>query len=359
MASAGRLRYLDLLRGWSVLFMFEAHAYHAWCSPEAKQTAYYINSRYFAGLAAPLFLFLAGMSFVLMENSYRRKGISAAAIRDRLLRRGLWIFVAAFLFRMQSFVLQGRGAKALGILRVDILNCIGLSLLAISAVLIIVRERYRLPVLVLLALSVALFAPPLYDVDLQGDVPWIIAQYINGRAPASLFPIFPWFAFAFAGAAAGVPLLASRRDVATESRFVWVATGVSVAAIGIGLFMQWVPYQFYRHQEFWLTSPQWVLIRLGAIGILMGACYLWRRWRREPRFSVIEQLGKHSLLMYWVHVELVYGGLSKPIKGQLGVITATAFLLLLTGAMLALSFLPDRLKSWRERWGRRAVSQPA
>ncbi|MBI2838797.1 MAG: hypothetical protein HYX75_10805 [Acidobacteria bacterium] len=54
--------------------------------------------------------------------------------------------------------------------------------------------------------------------------------------------------------------------------------------------------------------------------------------------------GRHSLLLYWVHVELVYGRLFGGLKGRQSIATVSWWLLAITAAMLALSFLPDLMK---------------
>ncbi len=331
-----------------MLFMFETHAYNAWCNPDAKLTAYYRHTRLLGGLAAPLFLFLAGMSFVLMENSLRRKGASPKTIRQTLIRRGFWILIAAFLFRIQSFLFQWNLAKVDAVLRVDILNCIGLSLLLISAVLIVIPEHWRFVSLGAIAAVFSMVTPPLYEIDFRSFLPTIVANYINGHGPAALFPIFPWFAFALAGAAVAVLLLRNRSDAATENRFIQYIGLFSVCLFIISVLITRSPFQFYRHQDFWLTSPEWVLMRLCAVGVLMLFCYYWRRFFSMTKFSLVEQLGKHSLLMYWVHVEIVYGVVSHPIKGRLGVWPASFGLLLLTVAMLALSFVPGKYREWKK-----------
>ena len=61
-------------------------------------------------------------------------------------------------------------------------------------------------------------------------------------------------------------------------------------------------------------------------------------------FSPMRQLGKTSLLVYWVHVELVYGLLFARLHHKLSMVQATVGLVLMTAAMLGLSVL--RTKYW-------------
>ena len=351
MGKPGRLTYIDLLRGWAIIIMFETHAYHAWCNPDAKKTAFYAGTRMLGGLAAPLFLFLAGLSLVLMDAAMVRKELAQEEIRKGLFRRSLWIFIAAFLFRIQAYVFQLGVAKWEQILRVDVLNCIGLSLLLIAALLQL-PERYRVGAFSVLAAAVALANPLVFDLKLRPHLPRLIADYINGAPPAALFPLFPWAGFALAGAAVGSLLLRHRADASSERRFMeWLLLG-SIGTFAAALALHRSPIHLYPRYDFWRTSPQYFAIRLACLGVLMTACSAWRQVRPAPRFRVLEQMGRHSLLLYWVHVEIVYGRASALIKGRQSIQSASLWLLALTASMLALSFLPDYLR----RWGSRGAS---
>lgn len=343
---ANRLNYLDVLRGWAILLMFETHAYQAWCSPRVKTSDFYACSRMLGGLAAPLFLFLAGVSIVLMHHSLTRKGFDSAAIQGRLLGRGLWILAAAFLFRLQAFLFQWRTANAAAVLRVDVLNCIGLSLLAVGLVLS-TFQKGRLAVLGIGAAVMGFATPLIYDVNLRAYLPQLMADYINGRPPAALFPIFPWMGFTLAGGAVGVVVARCSQEPGSHRRLI-NATAVLCAALLVACFtVDRIPYQLYPTYNFWLTSPQYFGIRLAVMGLMMVACYYWRVLRPQPRFSILEQLGRHSLLLYWVHVEIVYGRLTGWLKGHADLTRASLYLLLLTASMLALSFLPGVLRRRR------------
>ena len=65
-------------------------------------------------------------------------------------------------------------------------------------------------------------------------------------------------------------------------------------------------------------------------------------------FSPLMQFGLTSLFIYWVHVEMAYGGLSRPIRGELHLpVSLIAFALFLT-AMLGLSIAKTRIAArWR------------
>ena len=104
------------------------------------------------------------------------------------------------------------------------------------------------------------------------------------------------------------------------------------------------PEQIYPVYDFWHTSPNFFLIRVGLLLAILSATYAWCRWGAgQWGFSPLIQLGQTSLLVYWVHIEFVYGRLSIVPKHAVGIRTASFGLLAIFLAMLALSL-------WRTRW---------
>src|SRR5689334_20868149 len=122
--------------------MIEAHALDAWTRPADRSTHAFRNFTILGGLAAPLFLFLAGVGLVLSADAVSSRTGRRTAGADRVCRRGLEIFILAFLFRLQAFVVSP-GNPLIAIFRVDILNVMGPSLVAAAAVWLLVREPSR------------------------------------------------------------------------------------------------------------------------------------------------------------------------------------------------------------------------
>src|SRR5207245_1172834 len=96
------------------------------------------------------------------------------------------------------------------------------------------------------------------------------------------------------------------------------------------------------------------LIRVGMLLVIMTAAYVWSRWVVEKMraahwgFSPVIQLGQASLLVYWVHIEFVYGRVSILRKHAMSIGGATAGLLVITLAMLALAYIRTHAKGWRK-----------
>ncbi|HET7291191.1 MAG TPA: heparan-alpha-glucosaminide N-acetyltransferase domain-containing protein [Vicinamibacteria bacterium] len=342
--SRGRLEYVDWLRGFAVLLMMQTHAYDAWLAPEAKQTVFFKWSRLAGGYPAPLFLFLAGLSLALLAEARFRNGTAAPAVRRELARRGLEVLVWAALFRLWMFT-TGGFAKPVDLLRVDVLNCIGLSMLLVGSLALTARSpRRRTLRTALLGALVAVLTPLAWDLPSPSWIPFWLRGYWSGRAPGAFFPLFPWAGFTAVGATVGL-LLGRARQQGREAALVAALASGGAAAIPLALLLDRLP-DVYPRYDFWWTSPNYFLVKVGILLLVVGFAYAWSRmpWAAMP--SLLRQLGRTSLLVYWVHIEIVYGGIvARGIRGSLSVLEASLALVTLTAAMLLVSLA--RTRKWR------------
>ncbi len=379
-ASKQRLAYIDWMRGLACVLMFQTHCYDSWLDGEARKTEFFRWSQLGGTLPAPLFLFLAGISFALVTDKLRQRGLSPNQIAGTTIRRGAEIFGFGLLFRVQEFLLGQPAAPWTDLLRVDILNIIGFSMILMGVVcraaalamaddsvaraLSGLRARAaNAAAASTAALAVAMVTPPLWTTWRPRWLPWPLESYINGvhvfsRPQPWLFPIFPWAAFAFVGLAAGFALLsdwARRREAVAVT--VLAAAGIAVAALAGWLDAG--PQQLYSVYDFWHTSPNFFLIRVGILLVILFGSYAWCRWGAgQWGFSPVIQLGQTSLLVYWVHIEFVYGRFSILPKRAMSIRAATLGLLAIFLAMLLLSLARTRLKGRGAKvlaWFRRPV----
>jgi uncharacterized membrane protein len=165
------------------------------------------------------------------------------------------------------------------------------------------------------------------------------------------FALFPWAAFVFAGAIAGDLVYASRtREQERRLQLGLLAAGL--AGIGLGYAASFRP-SIYHVANFWTSSPTFFFIRLGICAVLVPIARavewfhgLVRGWIRglPPGAPgvVMTTLGRSSLFVYWIHVEMVYGGLSRPLKRALSLEVA----LVATGVLCAVLYAITR---WKDR----------
>jgi uncharacterized membrane protein len=363
-AKSERFTYIDWLRGFACLLMFQVHAYDSWLNASARETRFFQWSQLSGTVPAPLFLFLAGVSFALVTDRMRRKGVSANEIARKTILRGAEILALGYGFRLQEYLLGLPWAPWTDLLRVDILNTIGFSMILMGLLCWCTRTRAaNLTVALLAAAAISLATPPLYTTWRPSWLPWYLESYINGvhtfKTPqAWLFPVFPWAAFAFAGLALGFFLF---DDWAVKNQAKVVAF---LGALGIALYYcsMWLdarPVKLFAVYDYWHTSPNFFLARVGILLLLFPLSFLWCRWvvARIP-FSPMVQMGQTSLLVYWVHIEFVYGRFSLLQKGAQSIPMATFGLLIITAAMVLLSVARTRWKGNRAQvigWFRRTL----
>jgi len=360
--AARRLGYIDWMRGLACVLMFQTHCYDSWMSPEAKKSSSLIAwSRLGGTLPAPLFIFLAGVSFALVTEKLREKGIARGAIAQQTILRGAEIFGMGLLFRVQEFALGFPWSPWTDLLRVDVLNILGLSMMLMGVLCWAAGSgggaaaRIRTMVAgISAAVIVAMVTPPLWTTHRPSFLPWPIESYINGvhvfKEPQPwLFPLFPWSAFAFAGLAVGFVLFsdfAKRREGLTFAAL----GGAGIAACYLSTLFDSSRVRLYAVYDYWHSNPDFLLMRCGILLMILFLVYAWCRWGLAQKgFSPIIQLGNTSLLVYWVHIEFVYGRFSILPKGQCSAWKATGGLITIFLAMLILSWLRTNWKKWRAK----------
>jgi uncharacterized membrane protein len=376
-SASKRLAYIDWMRGLACVLMFQTHCYNSWLSPEARKSSLYGWSQLGGTLPAPLFIFLSGISFALVTQRLREKGASRSVIARTTILRGAEIFGLGLLFRVQEFALGYRWVPWTDLLRVDVLNILGLSMILMgvlcwlsasenvsspAAAISSSRNRGIIAALATAAI-VALATPPLWTTHRPSWLAWPLESYINGvhifnQPQPWLFPIFPWVAFAFAGLAVGFFLFT---DFARRSEALAFAAlgGTGVLACVLSVLFDNSPFRLYAVYDYWHSGPNFFLMRCGILLLILSLTYAWCRWGfAQTGFSPIIQLGKTSLLVYWVHIEFVYGRFSILPKGQCSVAKASAGLLAIFLAMLALSLVRTRWKK-KPSMVSRADSVPA
>src|SRR5262249_25953243 len=128
-----RLAYIDWMRGLACVLMFQWHCYNSWLAPEARQSLLYLWSRLGGTLPGPLFLFLPGVSFALVTEKLRERGADRESVAKTTIMRGAEIYGLGLLFRVQEFALGYPWSPWTDLLRVDVLNILGLSMMLMGA----------------------------------------------------------------------------------------------------------------------------------------------------------------------------------------------------------------------------------
>lgn len=328
--------------------MIQAHVTDAWTRPTERTTTAYRYLTVLGGFAAPLFLWLAGLSLVLTGETLLRQGTDRRQAWQRLVQRGLEVFILAFLFRANSFLFNPGGA-AITLFRVDILNVMGPAMV-VTGLLWAMSGSRRLQVLMFggVAAGLAMLTPVVRTAAWVDQLPVWFQWYLRPAAEHTVFTLLPWGGFVLAGAASGV-LLASAHLPNRRGR-VRLALGVAgLVILGLGFYTASLP-TIYRQSSFWTSSPTFFAVRAGilllALALLDGAAALLTP--RGVSLAALSRLGRGSLLIYWIHVQLAYGWATWPLRKRLSLPQLLVAYVVFTAAMYALLPLRDRaLAAWR------------
>lgn len=348
-----RRAYLDWLRGVAVLIMVEAHTLDSWTRVEDRGHPAFAWAMIVGGFGAPIFLFLAGVALALAAGSRIRKGRTDAEAAALARKRGWQIFGLAFLFRLQSWLISG-GAPAMTLLKVDILNIMGVSMIAAALLWGLGRNRWSRAVLLAgAAAAVAMLTPVVRATPWLSALPDPVEWYLRPYPGRTTFTLFPWGSFLLAGAAIGL-WLDGTRDDAQERRVVAALAVVGPAMALAGYAASFLP-AIYRETSFWTSSPTFFFLRLGILITLVPIAWAWNLF---PGRSPLRELGIASLFVYWIHVEMVYGVVSMPIHKRLSFAQAAIAYAAFSLFLFALVKLKDHLTARRQPYTSSLQSQP-
>jgi uncharacterized membrane protein len=346
--SSFRLSYLDWVRGLGALIMLQGHVFDSFLRNDLRSGAAYIYSQFVGGMPPAIFLFLTGVTLAFLMDSTERKGMAPLRRVVTGLRRAGYLFALAFAFRLQM-LLFGWPASWHDLFKVDILNCMGFAM-GVMAVMALFRTVERIKLCAVLGIAIAALSPVISAIDTSW-IPALVRGYIVPDYHA--FSFFPWAAYLVFGMSAG-SLIRVMPQEATERAMQWAALAGGAVILACQ-YCSALPFSIYTKSDYWLNSPAQVLTKLGVVLILIALAFLWTRYgSREDGWSWVRQFGTTSLLVYWVHIELVYGRWLWFWKNGLNVgqtVTAAVGVIVLMLALSTIKTYRHQIGSWLSEFG--------
>lgn len=295
--------FLDIARVVAVVGMIATHATNALLSPEFKVDATYHAWRFATGLVAPMFLVLAG--FLFARGVARQGSTPQPWAWARTLRAVSYVALGYVLHWPVRDWIDWASVSEVArhrFLQVDILQLMGLGLILLQI------GRQLLPQLRTfhaatggLAIAVACATPLVATIPWSSWLPEAVASYV-WQETSALFPVFPWLAYLLAGAA--VAGLAGTRETRLAGAATFWGLGTTLLAAGVG--GDWFGPEWLTGLDYWRTSPLLVAVRLGCVLVILGlACAL--APPPAPVARAMRTLAERSLLVYVLHVVLIYG----------------------------------------------------
>lgn len=300
-----RLYFLDAVRAFAILMMLQGHFIDTLLNPIYRDDSYlaYTIWSYFRGITAPAFFTISGLVFLYLLLKAKQKGDDSVRIRKGL-SRGFMLFLIGYALRIPFFSWL-KGQFDTYFLVVDVLQCIGLSLLLIISLYYICRKNsYALSIMLFSLGCIIFLCEPLYR-DLRLDnLPLVFSNYLS-KANGSVFTIIPWFGYvAFGG------FLATIFFRSTQSkRF---KQGCVIAFFSIGTILLWFStdalHQIYYFTDFEIfedaANYNYLFLRLGNVLVYFGTFYMLERFMKQ---SIVTKIGEKTLNIYVVHFIIIYG----------------------------------------------------
>jgi len=333
-----RVLALDWLRGLGVLIMLQGHLFNSFARADLHNHPVYVLSQFIGGMPAPIFLLLVGATLAFRLDRGDGQGLPPSGRLRSALTRAAWLAAIAFAFRLQLWLFAW-GNPWTEIVRVDILNCMALGVAVFSPAALLTPPK-RIKWCAVAGLAIAALAPLISLLDWSG-VPWLVRNYIvPNKAFFSFFPDAAYIAF---GVSFGALL---RTAPPARDRIMQWAACFGLALVVAAHYFSNLPFSIYPNSDFWLNSPGLIFIRFGIVLVLVAGGFVWTAGQPPEKLAFMRRLGTNSLLIYWVHVELVYGRWFWFAKERLTIGGCAAASVLLTALMYGLAALnlPTRVK---------------
>jgi len=354
---AHRVIFIDLARALAVAFMLYGHTASALLAPSYQVGRWFDIWQFQRGLTSSLFLLLGGFAFSIATSRRWASHLRwSPALLKRVRRFGLFVVLG------YSLHLPGRRLVDLlhadpdgwrAFLAVDVLQLIGVTFILIQLLVLVTRSRraFMLTAMTLAAMAI-IVTPVVWTIDWTA-LPPFAAAYLS-PATGSQFPLFPWMGFILLGA--GLGQLYARWGASNLSAFAQlalIAPGVALVAVASLLRLR---YDVLFGSGPGGFVPVEMMTRIGACLIILAAfAHLSRRLNRLPH--VFGAVAQESLLIYFVHLCIVYGSVWNTGLVQLFGPTRTpvqtvGFVVLVVSSMAALAWYWNGFKHVRPRAAR-------
>jgi hypothetical protein len=340
-----RVLFVDLLRVLAAFQMLQGHTISALLAPTYRVGALYHAWSVARGLTSVAFLFAAGLSFQLAVTRGASVADTAQRGRRKRVRRAAFLIGLGYALHLPFVTLLARDGNAFDdALRrwqnVDVLQCIGISLLALElSALFLPTAHTRAWVAAAVGVSLLALTPLCVRTTAGASAGWFEA-FVDARV--SLFPLLPWSAHVFFGAACGALVLPRAARPANTAR--------RLLALALGLFGVTIALSAWSAH----LDATWRVVvdhafRLGCVVLICaGLAWFSRGVARLP--AVLRVLAGETLFVYVFHVLLVYAdhvGLAARYGGELAPIAAIVAALGIVTASFGAALLYQRIGNSR------------
>ena len=302
---ANRLYFIDAVRAFAILMMLQGHFVDTLLNPIYRDDSYlaYTVWSYFRGITAPTFFTISGLVFLYLLLKANAKGSDKQRLQKGA-TRGLMLIVIGYALRIPFFSWL-KGSFDNYFLVIDVLQCIGVSLLLLIGLYLLCRKNSYLLSVVLLSMGCIIFlTEPLYRELTLENIPLVFANYLS-KSNGSVFTMLPWFGYvAFGGFLA---TLFFRNSQKKHFKSITVTTFFLLSGVLL-LYSTEILQQLYKLTSIELfelsANYNYLFLRLGNVLLYFAFFYSLERFMKQ---SIVTQIGEKTLNIYIVHFIIIYG----------------------------------------------------
>lgn len=300
-----RLYFIDAVRAFAILMMLQGHFIDTLISPIYRDTSNTIFNiwNYFRGITAPIFFTISGLVFTYLLLRAYQKGEDKARIKKGFFR-GILLIIIGYSLRV-NIKSWFYGHFNTYVLVIDVLQCIGLSLIIMVLLHILFKwNTYIYSIILLIIAFLCFLTEPLYRNISIDNIPLFIANYLTTEN-GSVFTILPWFGYSASGA-----FLATIFFKHTHKKYFKLSTIITFFIIGYLLIYYSSPalrkLSALTHIELFKLSANYnyLFTRLGNVLIIFGVFYMLERFLKQ---SIVTRIGEKTLSIYVIHFIILFG----------------------------------------------------
>jgi len=300
-----RLYFIDVVRAFAILMMLQGHFIDTLLAVNFRDTSNVVFRvwQYFRGITAPVFFTISGLIFTYLLIKANSKGKSNERIIKGIVR-GFMLIGIGYALRIPVFRWFS-GNFDTYFLVIDVLQCIGISLILIVFFYKLVQRKVLVFSVLMFSLGGVIFiTEPLYRTYTAESIPLVFANYLT-KSNGSIFTIIPWFGYMAYGAFIATIFFRHINRPKFKSTLIF-------GFLILGLFLvrgsTWVFQNIYLWTDIKLVSDvanfNYLFIRLGNVLVIFSVFYAFERFLKQP---LILKIGQKTLSIYVIHFIVLYG----------------------------------------------------
>jgi uncharacterized membrane protein len=314
-AKKNRIIFIDVMRAIAVIQMIQGHTVDTFLSDNFRT----MNSSIFSvwyfmrGMTAPIFMFSAGTVFTYLLRLQDKPFKDNPRVKKGIKRFFLLVFLGYLLRYPTAKIFDFSNVSPdqwKTFLTVDVLHLIGFGILIVLG-LAYLSERFKVNdywIFGSAAAIIFLVSPFTEKINWVGFLPYPIAGYFYAGT-GSLFPLIPWSGYVIAGGVFG-SYLANHPAVFKTKEFNYKLFSFGVLLIIVSQIFNSLDIPIAGDTT-WSSAIYLIFFRIGFVIVLNAVVsFICLKIDTIPRLLIL--IGRNTLLIYVVHLVLLYGSAWSP-----------------------------------------------